>query len=124
MLASAVPARGPELPADLEGDDGLAGAGRHREQHARLALQDRLDGAVDGDLLVVARRLAGSVVAGREQPVGGLSSEAARRLGSAAHSSSGVGKASSVALEAGEVVELDDLVAVGRVGELRPSISA
>ena len=45
----------PELPADLERDDGLAGAGRHREQHAALPLQDGLHGAVDGDLLVVAR---------------------------------------------------------------------
>ena len=71
MLARAVPARVPELPADLEGDDGLAGAGRHREQQPRSPLQDRLDGAVDGDLLVVARALADRVVEGREQPVGG-----------------------------------------------------
>ena len=60
VFAGAVPAGVPELPADLEGDDGLAGAGGHGEQDAPLALQDGLDGAVDGDLLVVARGLAGS----------------------------------------------------------------
>ena len=47
----------PELPADLERDHGLAGAGCHGQQHPLLALEDRLDGAVDGDFLVVARAL-------------------------------------------------------------------
>ena len=30
-IVGAIPTGLPELPADLEGDDGLAGAGRHRE---------------------------------------------------------------------------------------------
>ena len=58
VLARAVPAGSPELPANLEGDGGLAGAGGHREQQPRLALEDGLDGAVDGDLLVVPLALA------------------------------------------------------------------
>ena len=52
----------PEPPDDLEGGVGLAGAGGHDEQDAVLAAGDGLDGAVDGDELVVARRLAGAVV--------------------------------------------------------------
>jgi len=48
----------PQPPGDLHGDKGLARAGRHREQDAWLAFDDRFHGAVDGDLLIVARRLA------------------------------------------------------------------
>ena len=73
MLAGAVPAGVPQLPADLERDGGLAGAGRHREQQAPpVALEDGLDGAVDRDLLVVALALADRVIERREQPVGDL----------------------------------------------------
>ena len=57
ILARAVPAGRPQLPANLEGDDRLAGAGRHGEQQAALALEDRLDRPVDRDLLVVALAL-------------------------------------------------------------------
>ena len=62
MLARAVPARIPELAANLKCDDRLAGARRKRQQHTALALQDRLHRAVDRDLLVVAGRLPGEVV--------------------------------------------------------------
>ncbi len=55
-------ARLPQPPDDLKGGVGLAGAGGHDEQDAVLAAGDGLDGAVDGDELVVARRLAGAVV--------------------------------------------------------------
>ena len=54
-------ARLPKPPNDLEGGVGLAGAGGHHEQDAVLAAGDGLDGAVDGDELVVMRRLAGTV---------------------------------------------------------------
>ena len=116
----AVPAGGPELPADLEGDDGLAGAGRHREQQPPVALENGFDGAVDRDLLVVALALPDGMIGGREQPAGsGVVIEPApcavalpelrrRRIG--AHHG----------FNAGEVVEFDDLVAVRRVGELQP----
>ena len=52
----------PQPPDDLEGGVGLAGAGGHDQQDAVLAPGDGLDGAVDGDELVVAGRLAGAVV--------------------------------------------------------------
>ena len=52
----------PQPPDDLEGGVGLAGAGRHDQQDAVLALGDGLDGRVDGVDLVVARRLAAAVV--------------------------------------------------------------
>ena len=51
-------ARLPQPPDDLERGVGLAGAGGHDQQDAVLAAGDGLDGAVDGDELVVARRLA------------------------------------------------------------------
>ena len=54
-LAGAVPAGGPQPPADLECDDGLAGPRCERQQDASLALEDRLGRAVDRDVLVVAR---------------------------------------------------------------------
>ena len=52
----------PQPPDDLKGGVGLAGAGGHHEQDAVLAAGDGLDGAIDGDELVVARRFAGAVV--------------------------------------------------------------
>ena len=52
----------PQPPDDLKGGVGLAGAGRHDEQDAVLALGDGFDGRVDGVDLVVARRLAAAVV--------------------------------------------------------------
>ena len=52
----------PQPPDDLERGVGLAGAGRHDEQDAVLALGDGLDRRVDGVDLVVARGLAAAVV--------------------------------------------------------------
>ena len=52
----------PQPPDDLEGRVGLAGAGRHDQQNAVLALGDGLDRGVDGVDLIVARRLAAAVV--------------------------------------------------------------
>jgi hypothetical protein len=52
----------PQPPDDLKGGVGLAGAGGHDQQDAVLAPGDGLHRAVDGDELVVARRLAGAVV--------------------------------------------------------------
>ena len=59
----------PELPADLEGDDGLAGPRRHRQKNRRLP-RDGLDRSIDGDLLVVPRRLAADDVVWRRGLVG------------------------------------------------------
>ncbi len=50
-------ARLPQAPDDLERGVGLAGAGRHHQQHAVAALGDGLDRGVDGVDLIVARAL-------------------------------------------------------------------
>ena len=55
-------ARLPQPPDDLERGVGLAGAGRHDQQDAVLALGDGLDRGVDGVDLIVARGLAAAVV--------------------------------------------------------------
>ena len=108
----------PELPADLERHDRLAGARGHGEQDALLALQHGLHGAVDGDFLVVALAL----------PMAGWpGSKAARGFvvfdllaGPKALPQFGGGwKSVSQALLAGGKVELDDAMAIGRVGELQ-----
>ena len=54
-LARQVPAALEQRPGDLEGDGGLAGAGRERQQDALLAGGDRLQRVLDGVVLVVAR---------------------------------------------------------------------
>ena len=53
-LAAQVPAAVEQLPGDLKGDEGLAGAGGQREQDALLLGGDGLQHALDGDVLVVA----------------------------------------------------------------------
>ena len=113
----------PELPHDLHGHEGLARAGGHSDEESLPILDGTLDGAVDGDLLVVARALDRSVwipefsVEWEEQGLGvrvvvqflsGTPSipESVRR-----------GKILQCSLlAAGEVVFLYD-VSVGRVGE-------
>jgi hypothetical protein len=70
MFTGAIPAHRPKLPADLESDNGLAGAGGHRQERAALPGEDRLEGPTDGDLLIVAGRLAAEVVRRGQQTVG------------------------------------------------------
>ena len=53
-FAAQVPAAVKELPRDLKGDEGLAGAGGEREQDALLVGGDGLQHALDGDVLIVA----------------------------------------------------------------------
>src|SRR5690606_2910397 len=54
-IAPQVPAGMEELPSDLEGDGGFAGAGGKGEQDAVLSAGDAVQRALDGDVLVVAR---------------------------------------------------------------------
>jgi len=61
-FAGQVPTAVEELPGDLEGDEGLAGAGGQREEDALLARGDRLHDAFDGDVLVVAARVRAALV--------------------------------------------------------------
>ncbi len=85
----------PQPPDDLEGGVGLAGAGRHDQQDAVLALGDGLDRGVDGVDLVVAR--APCRCRRRSSPGARSASASASgpsRRDSVAHSSAGDGKAS------------------------------
>ena len=61
-LATEVPAGGKQLPEDLEGDRGFAGAGGQREQDAVLAGGDGLQHPLHGDLLVKADLPAAALV--------------------------------------------------------------
>lgn len=51
----------PELPGDLHRDEGLPGAGRHREERSLPALDDGGVRTIDRDSLVVARFLDGAI---------------------------------------------------------------
>ena len=113
----AAPPGVPELPADLEGDHRLAGARGHRQQQAIRALGDRLHGAVDRDLLIVARDPPDLVVRRRDQLCGGA---VVQILGGAQALPQLVrrGEGLQLAFLAGQVVELHDAGPVGGVGEL------
>ena len=118
VFAGAIPAGVPQFPTDLKRHHGFPGARRHREQHAALALQDRLHGAVDGDLLVVAG-LDADQVSRSQQPRGGLLAEL---LGGHEALPQFVGrrKTGQLPLLAGGVVEFQDGMTIGGIGELHP----
>jgi hypothetical protein len=120
ILAGAVPARGPELPADLEGDGGLAGAGRHGDQQAPPASENALDHAIDGNLLVVALPLADRIVERREEPGGDALIGQAPGRAVALPQLLGRRIVGPSLFQPSGVVELDDLLPVGRIGELKP----
>ncbi len=117
VRALPIPARVPELPADLEGHHCLTSTRRHGEQDAPRALQDRLHGPVDGDLLVVARGIAGDMVIRgqelvRETPFEPKSSlQPGEQLG-------GCREGRKLGLASGQEIEFDDPVAVGGIREL------
>jgi len=116
MLAEAVPSRGPEPPAQLEGDHGLSGARRQGEQDSMVALEDGFRGAVDRDVLVVPRRLA------RLPEVRGEQLRAVRiDTASAAVSLPKLFRGregAELGFEAGRVIELDDADPIRAVCEL------
>ena len=92
-LATEVPAGGKQLPEDLEGDRGFAGAGGQREQDAVLAGDDGLQHPLHGDLLVEADLPAAALVGV------GMDAKRSRQAFSSAkvrcHSSWRLGKASA-----------------------------
>src|SRR5262249_39123245 len=78
ILACSIPARRPELPTDLEGNGGLSGAGRHRDEYTCSAFDDRFDHAIDRDLLVVALAFSDCVIRRRQKALrGGVLAETA-----------------------------------------------
>ena len=118
MGTLAVPASRPELPADLERDRGLAGAGAQRQQHTSPPPQHSLHRAVDRDLLVVAERLLPVGPSGCEQLLGGTIVGDPVGIPQPAPELVGLWELRHHALGASGVVALDDLGAVGGVGEL------
>lgn len=54
-LAADVPFCVKKLPCDLKSDGRLSGAGGESEEDAFLALGDRIEGVLDGEILVIAR---------------------------------------------------------------------
>ena len=70
MAVLPVPAGVPKLPADLEGDQGLAGSGGHAQKNAVTTLKYGLHDAVDRDLLVVAQRFALVLAGGCQEMLG------------------------------------------------------
>ena len=113
-----VPACRPELPADLERDRGLARAGTQGQENALTPLQNGLHRAIDRGLLVVAERLCPVGIARCEQGVGHTiidifcGSESEPQF-------LGLGELRNDALDTRRIVELDDLDAVGRIGEFQ-----
>lgn len=112
-----VPACGPQLPADLEGNRRLAGPGAEGQQAALLALQDGLYGSVQRDFLIVAQRLRSVRVAGLEQLTDDGRIPEMLGITQTLPELVRFGKGGALAFHAGGVVELDDLGAVGGVGE-------
>ena len=117
VLAGAVPAHVPELPADLERHGRLAGARRHGEKDSLLALQHRLDDPVDGDFLIVALAFADSGVGGGQKPACGFLIFDLFAGPKALPQFGGFWESVELALRAGRKVELDDAMAVGRIRE-------
>ena len=115
----AVPAGRPELPADLEGDGGLARPRAEGEQRPLPALQRRLNGAVDGDLLVVAKGLRPVRKRGRQQPLGYLVIDECPPRAQAGPEIVGRREIPDRPLDPGRVVEFDDLNAIGGIRELQ-----
>src|ERR1035438_8657375 len=112
-----VPLRGPELPADLEGDHGLAGAGGHGDQDTTPNSNDGLNDQVDGNALVVVRDLAGGEVKGREKAVGGSRVVELLALAVAGPEVIPGWELGELVFVTGEEIELNDAGAVGGVGE-------
>lgn len=116
VFAGLVPAARPELPANLEGNDGFARSCRHREQQTFFAGEDGFDRPVDGNLLVVSRRLTAYGVVWGDEMV-----RAIRRVDSTARLIAlpqvvGRRKIGNARFRPLEIVDLDNLSAVGGVG--------
>ena len=105
-----------ELPGELEGDEGFAGAGGEREQDALVAGGNAFEYALDGDALVVARGIA-AIIGERR---GGEAVAPGVFFGEGRGPEFvGRGKGSDLAFRAGFHIDLIEAGAVGGVGEAR-----
>ena len=103
----------------MKGDDGFSCSRSHGNEQPPLPFQDGLDGAVNGDLLVIALALPDAMVTGGQQAIGGLcvvySARRAvtlpefiwRRIIRAGY------------FQPREIIELDNVRAVRRIRELK-----
>lgn len=104
---------------NLERHGRLAGAGRHCQEKAALPAEDRLDGAVDGDLLVIPRRLATDSVVRGEQMFHLRGSRDLAPGPIPLPEIFGFGEIRDARFRAVEVVNLDDVLPVGGIGEFQ-----
>ena len=117
--AGAVPAGTPELPADLKGDHGLTCACRHGQENAPLPLENGLHGAVDGDLLVIARALPRELREGGEQTLRGGLIRQPFSLAQPRPKFLRCRKPVQLSFKARKIVELDDACAIRGIGKLQ-----
>lgn len=108
VLADAVPARAPQLPADLEGDRGLAGSGGHGDQRSAIALQGALDRTVDRNLLIVPLAFSNRMVEWGQQALGLRRVTDTFGLPIASPQFSGGGIASDAPLQTRRIIDFDD----------------
>jgi len=118
VFAETVPAAIPKLPADLKCNHGLAGAGRHGQQHPSIPLKDGLHRSIDGDFLVIAWALAGEVVERAQQLFGCSVIPNALRASQTAPKIVRRRKRIEFRLNSGQKVELDNAVTIGGVGKM------
>jgi hypothetical protein len=119
VFTGGVPTGAPEFPTNLKGDNGLAGAGGHSEQNPLLPLHNGLHNSVNGDFLIIAGTLAAVVVVRGEKLLTGGFGDVLLLLKSLPQFRR-CREVRKYPFLAGQVVEFDDLDAIGSVGELEP----
>src|SRR5436190_3894507 len=119
MLTGSVPARVPEFPTDLKRDSRLSRAGRHRKEDATLAGNDRFNGAIDRNFLIIAFALPQREVDRRQKLLGGRITGQRFALAKSLPQRFGRGIRFNLCFLAREVVKLNCFCAVRRVSELQ-----
>jgi len=118
MLAGAVPAHAPELPADLKSNHRLAGACSHREENSFIPFKDSLNRSVDRDFLIVAMAFADRCIRRCQCLASDLVVVESRSRTEASPEFLRSRKGAYLLLFANNEIELDNAVAVGRVGKV------
>ena len=119
MLASSIPTRVPKLPADLKCDRRLSRAGRHRKEDATLAGNNRFNGAIDRNFLIIAFALPQREVDWREKLLGGRITGQRFALAKSLPQRFGRGIRFNLCFLPREIVELNCFRAVCGISELQ-----
>src|SRR5206468_9825366 len=119
MLSDPVPTCIPEFPTDLKCYRRLSRAGRHREQDAGLACNDRFDSAIDRNFLIIAFALPQREIDRRQKLLGGRITGQRFAIPKSLPERFGRGIRFNLCFLAREVVELNCFSAVRRVSELQ-----